>query len=394
MSKLYEREIAELEENTSASIVLKKIRQGARVLECGCGTGGMTRFMRDKLNASVSVVEFDEANYQLASQYAADGICANLELIDKWLPHYEGKTFDYVMLMDVLEHLRNPEQVLNAAVGLLKSDGEVIVSIPNVAHADILLSLYNGEWNYTEYGLLDNTHIHFWGNRNFVAFLQNAGLTLKELDYVIRSPLCTEQARGLSNEAETAFFCSVCEKDRTDIYQMIAYAKKHEDDSKNDTPYLDRYEERHQSYGGIPGVCELYRTQNQSAVERLNAEGDKLRKQVDEFMLADARQKAAIEQLNIEGDKLRKQVDELMLADARQKAAIEQLNIEGDKLRLNVDQLLEQERQYNAIIDSLRESEQEIREKYELLSTMYENLREEKKKMENTWVWKVFKSIK
>ena len=57
-----------------------------------------------------------------------------------------------------------------------------------------------------------------------------------------------------------------------------------------------------------------------------------------------------------------------------------------------IDQLHEQERQYNAVIDTLRESDQEIRRKYELLSAMYEDLREEKEKMENTWVWKVFKS--
>jgi len=61
-----------------------------------------------------------------------------------------------------LEHLRNPWRVLEETQQLLKSEGYIVVSIPNIAHGAIRLALLQGRFEYTELGILDNTHLRFF----------------------------------------------------------------------------------------------------------------------------------------------------------------------------------------------------------------------------------------
>ena len=133
----YFANVEKIQDNNSHGIILSQIAPGSMVLECGCASGYMTRYMKEELDAMVSIVELNPSYYGQAKEYAADGICADLES-QEWWNYYQGRKFDYILFADVLEHLDNPESVISRAVDLLKEDGTIIVSIPNVAHADIL----------------------------------------------------------------------------------------------------------------------------------------------------------------------------------------------------------------------------------------------------------------
>ena len=63
---------------------------------------------------------------------------------------------------DVLEHLRNPSKVIHNCRHILKKKGKIISSIPNLMHFTVLHELINGNFHYTDTGLLDKTHIHFF----------------------------------------------------------------------------------------------------------------------------------------------------------------------------------------------------------------------------------------
>jgi hypothetical protein len=63
----------------------------------------------------------------------------------------------------------------------LAPGGTVIVSVPNVAHLWIRLSLLAGRFDYGDRGILDRTHLRFFTRRTFVAFLREAGLAVDEL---------------------------------------------------------------------------------------------------------------------------------------------------------------------------------------------------------------------
>lgn len=144
----YDFRITRIDINTAQGKILSQIKLGSIVLECGCATGYMTKFMKEELNAEVYIIEYEQPAFDKAIQYAKDGICTDL-MQDEWLKKFKDFRFDYIIFADVLEHLYNPSAVLKKAVTLLKDDGTVLVSLPNIAHNDILLNLYHDNWSYT-----------------------------------------------------------------------------------------------------------------------------------------------------------------------------------------------------------------------------------------------------
>lgn len=177
---------------TIPAMLMERILPDMDVLEFGCATGRMTRYMKEKKCCRVWIVEIDREAYQIASTYASGGWCGDAEHTD-WLEEFKGKKFDRILFADVLEHLRDPGRVLEMAGTLLKEDGEILVSIPNIAHFDILANLVQNRFPYTKLGLLDNTHVHFWGYQDLQPFFGKAGLTMTVLDGAYAPPYTTEQ---------------------------------------------------------------------------------------------------------------------------------------------------------------------------------------------------------
>jgi O-antigen biosynthesis protein len=92
-----------------------------------------------------------------------------------------AERFDVIAFGDVLEHLRDPEGVLVKMCRLLSSEGYVVASIPNVAHRSVRLSLLFGEFNYSDAGLLDRTHLRFFTRKTVELMVVEAGFRIAEM---------------------------------------------------------------------------------------------------------------------------------------------------------------------------------------------------------------------
>jgi len=90
----------------------------------------------------------------------------------------EGKRFDRVLLLDVLEHLRSPERILDECHRVLKPEGRIIVSLPNVANIAVRLALFAGRFDYQERGILDRTHLRFFTRKTARRLLESAGYAI------------------------------------------------------------------------------------------------------------------------------------------------------------------------------------------------------------------------
>ena len=87
--------------------------------------------------------------------------------------------FDVIVAGDVLEHLPRPGDLLAALKPLLKSDGRLLVSLPNVANVTVRASLLLGRFPYADRGILDRTHLRFYTRSSARRLLEESGFAVR-----------------------------------------------------------------------------------------------------------------------------------------------------------------------------------------------------------------------
>lgn len=167
----------DLTNTNSLSLIIGQIKRGSAVLEFGPANGRMTRYLKEALDCRVYLVEIDEEAGKEAAKYGEDIVIDDAETYS-WYEKYENLRFDYITFADVLEHLRDPERLIMKAKNLLKQDGSILLSVPNLAHNSVAISLLNNEFEYTKTGLLDNTHIHFFTKNSLDHAMERCGLVV------------------------------------------------------------------------------------------------------------------------------------------------------------------------------------------------------------------------
>jgi 2-polyprenyl-3-methyl-5-hydroxy-6-metoxy-1,4-benzoquinol methylase len=159
--------------NSSHDLCRQLCGRDNEVLDVGCGEGFFARTIQENGNRVVGVdalpwPQQDDAFEQYVSADLDHGL-------SDAMPQLRGHCFDVVLLQDVLEHLRRPEQILEDCRSLLKEGGRVVVSVPNVANILVRLSLLFGRFEYTERGILDRTHLRFFTGRSARRLLEDNG---------------------------------------------------------------------------------------------------------------------------------------------------------------------------------------------------------------------------
>ena len=145
---------------SAQEVALSLLRPGATVLDVGCGDGSFARGARE---LACTVVGVDRSPAALDAMESEGFECINADLEQVDLVELLGeRTFDHVVLLDVLEHLRQPEELLTALSKVLTDDGEMIVSILNVTHLSVRLAMLQGRFNDAGDGLLDRSHVRFF----------------------------------------------------------------------------------------------------------------------------------------------------------------------------------------------------------------------------------------
>lgn len=154
---------------------MKPHRVDINVLDIGCAYGGNLMLIGSYLpEAMLYGVDIDEASVQAAKVYG-QVICADIEELEK--DEWQNK-FDYILIGDCLEHLRNPWLVLKKLAGYLQPLGEVLISLPNINHISVLRKLLQGKFPYEAAGILDRTHLRFFTRESIGEMLDIAGLDL------------------------------------------------------------------------------------------------------------------------------------------------------------------------------------------------------------------------
>ncbi len=169
----------ELKDNPTNSWAFDRISDNSVVLELGPSNGNLIYHLTNQKNCIADIVELDEESGREAARYARTA-CIGMEEgnLEKgfWYQKLNGNQYDYIIILDVLEHIRNPREVLCLLSSLLKKDGKILLSVPNIAHNSVLINLLQNKLEYTSVGLLDDTHVHFYTYRSILQLLKEAGL--------------------------------------------------------------------------------------------------------------------------------------------------------------------------------------------------------------------------
>jgi 2-polyprenyl-3-methyl-5-hydroxy-6-metoxy-1,4-benzoquinol methylase len=163
--------------DSTHSKIVSLVPPATRVLEFGCATGYMTEVLKNRLGCTVVGIEIDRDAAALAEQHAERVIVGDAEKID-YAAELAGEQFDVVLFADVLEHLKEPDDVLRRVRPFVAENGVVIASIPNIAHASVRLALLGGEFRYREWGLLDDTHLRFFTRASIQDLFEESGYVI------------------------------------------------------------------------------------------------------------------------------------------------------------------------------------------------------------------------
>lgn len=170
--------------------VVRQIPKGASVVDLGCWDGKLLSLVRERGARRVVGVERDRPAAAKAASQGLDVVDADLDDAT-WTARLLGERFDVALLIDVVEHVRDPLATMRRiADDVLAPGGRLVLSVPNIAHASIRLSLLVGDFERTDRGILDRTHLHFFTRRTLHQLLRDAGLAVEaEHDVVLDVPM-------------------------------------------------------------------------------------------------------------------------------------------------------------------------------------------------------------
>ena len=218
-----------IEKGSTHEWAFDHVEENSNVLELGAANGLLTNALHNGKNCIVDIVELDEEAGMQASTYSRNAILgARGDLNgDKWCESLSQNEYDYVVILDVLEHLDNPLKVLEKVKSLLKQEGKLLLSIPNIAHNSVVISLLKGKFEYTKLGLLDSTHRYFVTYESAQELVRNAGFSLEKVN-AIKKTVGDNEITVQYSDVDPEIRYYLRNRLNGEIYQTLIVAGKYE----------------------------------------------------------------------------------------------------------------------------------------------------------------------
>ena len=158
-----------------------RIKEGSYVLDIGCHSTKLAKILNDTKNCKITAIDKSEKleNSSFIEKYFSFDL-------DNGLPDLDYNKFDYILLLDVIEHLKNPEEFMTKLKQKTEKNPnlKIITSTGNVGFLIIRLMLLFGSFNYGHKGILDKTHTRLFTFSSFKNLMVQTGFNIKRISGV------------------------------------------------------------------------------------------------------------------------------------------------------------------------------------------------------------------
>jgi 2-polyprenyl-3-methyl-5-hydroxy-6-metoxy-1,4-benzoquinol methylase len=200
------------------------------ILDVGCSAGYLGEYFKT-LGHHVTGIDINAEAIEVAREYLDEVYCESLDIF--FAREFKNK-FDVVLFGDVLEHVTNPEEILNKTANVLSTDGVVVASIPNVSHLAVRAMLLEGRWEYANLGLLDKDHFRFFTKENIYKLFSDSNFEVLDMKPV---RLKVEEVNALCSMRLNPKYVKFAKMlagndDSSDIFQYVSVASPHQAGAK------------------------------------------------------------------------------------------------------------------------------------------------------------------
>lgn len=159
---------------------LEETKNSKKVLDLGCCTGAFFESFI-KRGQEVYGVEIDEEAVRIGKEKGYYIIEGDLEEEKTQKEIEKIAPFDAILALDVLEHLKDPWAFLINLKKFISKDGFIFATIPNIAHWKIRLKLFFGNFDYSQEGILDRTHLRFFNYKTMLELFETTGYKIEKI---------------------------------------------------------------------------------------------------------------------------------------------------------------------------------------------------------------------
>lgn len=156
------------------------------VLDVGCNAGANVNYLkRNYSNVGFTMgLDYNESAIKAAKNIFAQADVCNFNDLEELNAILSSKSFDTIIVADVLEHLLYPAKVVDLLFSKLKPNGKIIISLPNTGYYATLFHFFRRKWPKNDRGIYDKTHIQIFLKRNLQDIVpKNAHFTIVNRTY-------------------------------------------------------------------------------------------------------------------------------------------------------------------------------------------------------------------
>lgn len=157
--------------------IMKFIKKGEYFLDLGCATGSLGAAIKARGN-KVDGIEYSSQAMKIAKDRLDCVWQGDITEPETILPKNIGKKYDCILFGNVLEHITDPWSTIKKYKKYLKSNGRILVSLPNVCTWTSRLKIMLGLFGYTEVGTFDFTHYRFFNLKTARNLIEEAGFKI------------------------------------------------------------------------------------------------------------------------------------------------------------------------------------------------------------------------